>query len=59
MSINSKERYQLRSEALAKRVHTLRELGLSVSETAKECDVPKARVRTLQLLGDRLKQVAK
>lgn len=49
---------QLRSQALAKRVHTLRDLGMTVSETASECGITKERVLTLQILGERLKQVA-
>jgi len=48
---------QLRSQALARRVHTLRAEGISVRETAQLCGVHKAQVRKLQLLGERIKTI--
>ncbi|KPA87323.1 hypothetical protein PF66_06233 [Pseudomonas asplenii] len=43
-----------RAEALAKRVAKLRSEGVSVRETAEIVCVHKGRIRTLQLLGERL-----
>lgn len=48
---------QLRGQSLARRVFQLRRDGVSVKETAELTGVPKERVRTLQLLGERLMQV--
>ncbi|AZD50536.1 hypothetical protein C4K20_5145 [Pseudomonas chlororaphis subsp. aurantiaca] len=45
---------ELRAHAQAKRVYKLREQGLSVRETAALVGIHKGRVRTLQLLGERL-----
>jgi len=44
----------LRAQALAKRVYRLRAEGISVRETAQIVGIHKGRVRTLQLLGERL-----
>lgn len=49
---------ELRRQAMAKRVHTLRAGGVSVRETAELCGIHKSRVRMFQLLGERLKQVS-
>lgn len=43
-----------RAQALAKRVYRLRAEGISVRETAELVGVHKGRIRTLQLLGERL-----
>lgn len=51
---NSKERQALQCQARAKRVAQLREMGLSVKETASEVGCDRAQVRPLQLLGQRL-----
>lgn len=48
---------ELRSQALARRVFKLRKDGMSVKQTAELTGVSKERVRTLQLLGERLVQV--
>lgn len=45
---------QLRSQALAIRVATLRAHGMTLTETAHLAGVARQRVRTLQLLGQRL-----
>lgn len=50
---------QLRIDAQAKRIYSLRRLGMTISEVAKECDVPRDRVRTLELLGERIMQVGR
>lgn len=50
---------EARSKALAMRVHALREQGVSVRETAELCGIHKGRVRTLQVLAERLRQVEK
>lgn len=47
---------ELRSHALAIRVAKLRAEGISVKETADITRVDRDRVRTLQLLGERLLQ---
>ncbi|GLX87866.1 hypothetical protein Pfra02_04350 [Pseudomonas fragi] len=46
-----------RSQALAKRIYQLRLDGVSVKQTAELAGVHKGRVRTLQVLGERLMQV--
>lgn len=43
-----------RSQALAKRVYKLRLDGISCKQTAELVGVHKGRIRTLQLLGERL-----
>jgi hypothetical protein len=48
---------ELRSQALARRVYQLRSEGISVKQTAELVGIQKDRVRTLQLLGERLMQV--
>lgn len=48
---------ELRANALAKRVAQLRSQGIGVKEVAKLTGVDRSRVRTLQLLGERLLQV--
>lgn len=48
---------EMRSHALAKRVYKLRADGISVKQTAEIVGVHKGRIRTLQLLGERLLQV--
>jgi hypothetical protein len=48
---------ELRSQSLARRVYKLRRDGVSVKDTAELTGVPRDRVRTLQLLGERLMQV--
>lgn len=44
----------LRAQALAKRAYKLRADGISVREAAELLGVHKSRVRTLQILGERL-----
>lgn len=46
-----------RCQALARRVYRLRADGVSVKQTAELVGVHKGRVRTLQVLGERLMQV--
>lgn len=53
-SVNSIERAKMQNHAKAKRVASLRAMGLSVKETANEVGCAREQVRTLQLLGERL-----
>ncbi len=46
-----------RSQAMARHVYQLRADGISVKQTAELVGVHKGRVRTLQVLGERLMQV--
>lgn len=46
-----------RSQDLARRVYQLRADGISVKQVAELVGVHKGRVRTLQILGERLMQV--
>lgn len=48
---------ELRANALAKRVAQLRSHGVGVKEVSTLVGVDRSRVRTLQLLGERLLQV--
>lgn len=48
---------ELRANALAKRVAALRNQGVSVKEVSELVGVDRSRVRTLQILGERLLQV--
>lgn len=48
---------ELRANALAKRVATLRGQGVSVKDVSELVGIDRSRVRTLQLLGERLLQV--
>lgn len=48
---------ELRANALAKRVAALRGEGVSVKQVAELVGVDRSRVRTLQLLAERLLQV--
>lgn len=52
--VSSKERQVLQCQARAKRIAKLREMGMSVKETAAEVGCDRAQVRPLQLLGQRL-----
>ena len=52
MSTSNKRR--LLDQALAKRVATLRAEGTSVKETAELVGIDRSRVRTLEVLGQRL-----
>lgn len=46
-----------RSQAMARRVYQLRADGISVKQVAELVGVHKGRIRTLQILGERLMQV--
>ena len=49
-------KFELRSRALAIRVYKLRLEGVSVKETAEIAGIDRDRVRTLQVLGQRLSE---
>ncbi|UJW20809.1 MULTISPECIES: hypothetical protein [Pseudomonas] len=48
---------ELRNHALAKRVYKLRLEGVSVKQTAEAVGIHKGKVRSMQLLGERLMQL--
>ena len=52
MTTSNKRR--LLDQALAKRVAALRSKGISVKETAELAGIDRSRVRTLEVLGQRL-----